>query len=483
MYSRNGRAARRADGHNSIGAASTIRRMRVALVAASVLAGMALVASPAGAQRFTDAVTHRVYGVMPAIHTTKAAARRAAVARTRTTHITARAAATCIADNADCTALTYHGGAVMQGEKDYMLFWNPTGHSLPSAYKYGLNAWLSEVANNSAIDSDVFAVDEQFYDTKGTGGAKRFVPYSITDGGMLSDTDAYPASGCTDDSMPVCITDAQIQTEISKYVKAHSLPTGPSTEYFLFTPYHVGSCFDAGSETQNCAYTGYCGYHSSIGTPNSSTEIIYANMPWAYNVNGCDVNLAFGAGYANADGLDSVVGVWSHEASESMTDPNLDAWYQAATGSDAGYEDGDKCAYIYDRNSSNEGDLTGLSTNGLGYWNQAFGTDQYLMQLEWDQRLLTCERTNTDTQPTVTSVTPSTAGHGASTTFTTHATFGSGITLNHILWSWGDGTASTTTTGITAAHDYATAGAKTLTVIVTDSHGNEKKFTQTITVS
>jgi PKD repeat protein len=330
------------------------------------------------------------------------------------------------------------------------------------------------VAARDYTPGNVFSVDQQFYDNSGPASAKRFVPYAITNGGTLTDTTAFPASGCSDGTT-VCLTDAQLSGELTSYINAHGLPKGPSTEYFIFTPYDVGSCFDGTSSS--CAYTAYCGYHSFTGTAGSATEILYANMPWAYNMDGCDTNLAFFSGYANGDAIDPVVGVWSHEASETMTDPNLNAWYQDG-GTDAGYENGDKCAYVY--GNGGYGSLTGLPFNGLGYYNFTFGSDQYLMQLEWDQRGLNCKKSDTDTQPTV-SVGPTTATHGVAKTFTATVTDPAGIST--ISWNFGDGTATVVTTGNTQSHTYATAGTKTLTVIVTDGHGNEKKVTQAITVS
>ena len=53
--------------------------------------------------------------------------------------------------------------------------------------------------------------------------------------------------------------------------------------------------------------------------------------------------------------------------------------------------------------------------------------------------------------------------------------------VNQIVWTFGDGTTATTTGD--GRHTYATAGSKSMTVIVTDGHGNTKKATQTITVS
>ena len=434
--------------------ALTGRRSRVPLLVAGVMAAITFTVGSAGAQVVKDQLTHKKFGIVPSLNAPKPAQ------------------AACIADNTDCTALTYHGGPVMHAETDYLFFWAPAGSVEPMAYRSGLKQWLTEVAARDYTPGNVFSVDQQFYDNSGPSSTKRFVPYGIVNGGSLTDTNPFPASGCTDGT-PVCLTDAQLATELTSYVNAHSLPKGPGTEYFIFTPYNVGSCFD--SSSSSCAYTSYCGYHSFTGS--GATEILYANMPWAYNTSGCDVNLAFGAGYPNGDAIDPVVGIWSHEASETMTDPNLNAWYQDG-GTNAGYENGDKCAYVYGNGGYES--LTGLLNNGLGYYNFTFGGDQYLMQLEWDQRLLNCKKSDTDVQPTM-SVSPATATHGVAKTFTATVTDSAGIST--ISWNFGDGTATDVTTGNTDSHTYATAGTKTLTVIVTDGHGNEKKVTQTITVS
>jgi PKD repeat protein len=87
---------------------------------------------------------------------------------------------------------------------------------------------------------------------------------------------------------------------------------------------------------------------------------------------------------------------------------------------------------------------------------------------------------DTDTQPSAT-INPATATHGVAQTFTATVTAPAG--LAYINWTFGDGTATVQTSGASATHTYATAGTKTLTAIVTDNHGNEKKVVKTITVS
>jgi len=374
----------------------------------------------------------------------------------------------------DCSKMTFHaGGTVQHGEADYLIFWIPKGYYMPPTYRSGLSTWLSDVAAGNYTPGNVFSVAQQYYDLTGPGGAKSFVPYAVTNAGSFVDTSALPASGCTDSATPVCINDTQIRAEVQKVVTAHHLPQNENTEYILFTPFNVGSCFSSASTS--CAYTAYCGYHSFFA--GTTGQIVYANMPWSYNVNGCDVNLAFGTGFPNVSAIDTEVGVFSHELIETMTDPNLNAWFDGS-----GNEIGDKCAYNY--NGTTYGSMTGLANNGFGFWNQLLGGDEYLLQTEFSNfnaksSTTGCVGKDGDKQPTVTiSTVPSPPVHGSSTQFTANITAPNGVST--VDWTFGDGGSAT---GNPVNHTYASAGNKTVTVIVTDGHGNEKKLVQTISVS
>jgi hypothetical protein len=376
----------------------------------------------------------------------------------------------------DCTLMTFHGGTVQHAETTYLVFWAPSGYYLPQAYRNALDVWLNDVAAGSYTAGNVFSAGQQYYDNTGPGATKNFASYAVANGGVILDSDALPTSGCTDTGTTACINDSQIRTEIQNVVTAHSLPQNQNTDYILFTPLNVGSCFTSASTS--CAYTQYCGYHSYFN--GTTGQIVYANMPWAYSNSSCDVNLAFGTGYANGSATDPEVGVLSHEMIETMTDPNLNAWYDAS-----GNEIGDKCAYIY--GSGGEGSLTGLSNNGLGYWNVNLSGDEFLMQMEFsnfnsDGSTTGCVLKDTDTQPSFTiSIVPNPPVHGSSALFTANVTDPYGV--NRVYWIFGDGTAAQVYGTNTVNHTYAAAGSKTLTVIVTDGHGNEKKVTEAITVS
>jgi len=441
------------------------RSLCTALIAVTLL----LVISPsAGAKIVFDKTLQHRFSIVPSLPS--GATPKAASPATQGT--------SCTAGNSDCSSLAYHGGPVQHGEQNYLFFWTPSGHSPPASYVTGLQGWLTGVAAADHTPGNVFGVNQQYYDLSGPGGTKSFVPYAVTDGGTITDTHAYPLNGCTDKNgsttLPVCLTDAQIQTELSHYVSTNHLPTGIDTQYFVITPQNVGTCFDGTSS--ECSYSAYCAYHYFFGS--GSSQVVYADLPWLYQTSGCDANGAFNSGYANSNYIDSVVSVFSHELSETMTDPNVNAWYQDG-GPDNEYEIGDKCAYVY--GSGGYGSMSGLPNNGSGYFNTTLGTSDYLLQEEFDNRLNICSLTNTDTQPSATFVAASPVSPlaGSSSTLTVNVTDPAGI--SSVQWDFGDSSSATTTTTSTT-HTYASVGEYTLTALITDNHGNEVVVTRSISV-
>jgi hypothetical protein len=67
-------------------------------------------------------------------------------------------------------------------------------------------------------------------------------------------------------------------------------------------------------------------------------------------------------------GADAMASIMMHEASEAVTDPDLNAWYDSS-----GNESADQCAWKF-------GPVT--CTLGHGAYNQTFGTYNWLIQME-----------------------------------------------------------------------------------------------------
>ena len=124
---------------------------------------------------------------------------------------------------------------------------------------------------------------------------------------------------------------------------------GMDSLFILYTSSGEGSCMPANSPAADCAAPGgYCAYHSFIAPSSGKPEdaVIYANMPFA-NPAGC-----FGNGVSPNNDVfaDTEVSVASHEVTESITDPLLNAWFTAQ-----GNEIGDLCNQVFGVNNWDEG--------------------------------------------------------------------------------------------------------------------------------
>ena len=432
--------------------------IRPRLGLAIAVLGFGSLTAVAPANVVTDPVSHKRFGIVPAAGS--------AAAQRRLPHAGASVRTTSCAT--DCSPLLYgpsvsQTGPVQHAEHEYLFFWGPSG-SLPAAYKTGLAQWLNDLAGVANTDTTPVSVTQQYYDTSGPGGSQSFARFAVQNAGSIVDTTPYPSTGgCPVTSgYTACVTDAQIQNELTHYIASHGLPTGNDVEYFVLTPQGVDGCFDQTSGGQDCAYTGYCGYHSNFAPSPGAQQIVYADLPWVYGALGC----GSGAPNLNSNQIDSVVDVLSHELSETITDP------VAGTGwiDSSGNEIGDKCVGLYGN--------TQTAGNGAAY-NTHLGGDFYLMQLEFSNQSGDCALANASTNPVGSiSVSPTPVRNGSSATFTANVTDPAGV--QSVLWDFGD---QTTGTGTAATHTYDTsATTETVTATVIDGHGKQAVFTLNVTV-
>ncbi len=303
---------------------------------------------------------HRLLAPSPRIHTLPRASRRAQVA-------TAAAA----------TNLTYHGGQVMSTANHAVpIFWEPATLQTGAAatvdpnYNTLVQRYFSDVGGHG-----LYQVNAQYYEI--ISGTQHFIVNSANLLQAVVDTSAYPAAGagCAGNGTN-CIDDAQVQAEVTKVINANALPKDKQTMYFVYMAGGESQCADTVDCFRTTGTNGgnfvYCAYHSffTLGGQN----VIYASMPYgalAY-LNECTAESAF----PNNTAADIVLSTTSHEQMEAVTDPYLDAWYDAS-----GAENGDKCAY-------NEG--TKSFDGGLA--NEQWNTHFYLLQQEWNNAATACSQ-------------------------------------------------------------------------------------------
>jgi PKD repeat protein len=260
----------------------------------------------------------------------------------------------------------------MPSNTDYMVMWSPGGTAAyPAGYITGISQWFTDLARDSGGNQNTDSVSAQYQDLTGA-----FARYATTFGGVLVDTQPYPAAQCPVNSPVVaCLTDAQIQTEMERFVGAKGLPKDLSHEYFLMTPPHVENCFSndptqqfggcsAGIVPSSLGF--YCAYHE-----NTTIEpfLIYANDPYVPGNPGCD-----DGNHPNGFWDGELSGGLSHEQNESVSDPiPNDAW-TIGGGRLQGFEIGDVC-------DGQNG--TPLGTHNGADFNQVINGHFYWYQMEW----------------------------------------------------------------------------------------------------
>jgi len=266
--------------------------------------------------------------------------------------------------------LDYNGGPVMASNTNYAFYWDPSGGAAyPAGYQAGVDQYFEDLAHDSGGHQNVDSVSTQFNDAAG-----EFANYESRFAGAILDTNAYPANGCK--RAPICLTDAQLRSELTAYAKGHGLPVGLATEYFLLTPPGVEDCFTAaGTECSAGAERAvYCAYHGNA--PSGEGQLIYSNDPYVTGNPGCDD----GNHPNNSPSDGALQGGLSHEHNESITDPEPNNAWTDFGGS--GGENGDKCG-------ASNGAALGTAPDGSPY-NQLINGHEYWYQQEWSNQGSAC---------------------------------------------------------------------------------------------
>jgi hypothetical protein len=254
--------------------------------------------------------------------------------------------------SASSNNVSYNGGPTMHISINYAIFWLPSGNSFEqssgtnSAYMSLIDRFLNDTGGTS-----YYNILNQYPDNvSGTPLDKSVL------GASYLDTTPYPVSGTQANPLH----DSDIRAEVARAIAANNWVAGPNKMFHVFTGYGIESCFDPSNN--ECTFNVYCAYHSFF--TQSSQTMIYSNMP--------DFNGPSGRctprGQLSPNGdyyADPEINILSHELFEAVSDPQLNAWYDAF-----GSEIGDKCAWNFGNVNP---DGSNLVLNG----------HKYLVQLEW----------------------------------------------------------------------------------------------------
>jgi hypothetical protein len=330
----------------------------------------------------------------------------------------------------------------MPSHEAFAIYWAPSGFSFPSGYTAAITVYLENVAADSGLSTNVYSVSAQYTGSNGRAA------YADSFGGAVSDATAYPSSG-------TC----------PPYTGFHgaSFTAGLGAEYYVVLPPQVGSCFGT-TPGSGCFDKQFCAYHSFVSSP----KLVYANISYAAeDPLGCGVG-EYPNGHSNGNVDDTLSGL-SHEANESITDPELNAWYDNEF-----LENGDEC-----RNTP-LGEDYGAPLGGAAgsLFNESINGGHYYLQQEWSNDIGDCAQR-------VGPATPVIAATGSVEPEQVVQFDGSGSVpgdggIESYEWEFGDGA---TGSGPETSHSYAAVGDYTVTLILTDDAGYEFSTSRQVAVA
>jgi hypothetical protein len=231
--------------------------------------------------------------------------------------------------------ISYHGGPVILGTTNVYYIWygNWSGNTATT---------ILTTLGQSIGGSPYFNINTTYFN-----GSNTHVSNSVFYAG--STTDSY--------SRGTSLSDAAVQGVVTDALVSGRLPYDTNGLYFVLTSADVTA--SSGFCTQ------YCGWHTR-GTINGR-DIKYSfvgnpdRCPSA-----CEAQTTGPNGNAGADGMASII---AHELEETVTDPDLNAWYDSR-----GAENADKCAWTFG--------TTFTTTNG-SLANMTLGGRNFLIQRNW----------------------------------------------------------------------------------------------------
>lgn len=247
--------------------------------------------------------------------------------------------------------ISYHGGPVMTDPNGanvyYIWYGNWAGDTTPEI----LSRMMGGVTGSAWYN-----INTTYY-----GGSKANPTY-VTNKVKLAGSvaDAY--------SQGNALSDAQIQQVVTDSIGSGRLPKDANGVYFVLTSPDVtatsGFC------------TAYCGWHNHASILGSDIKYSFVGNASAQCPNSCIADQALTASPNGNPGADGMASVLMHELVETISDPDLNAWYDLI-----GQENADKCAWKFGK--------TKVAPNG-GIYNVSFGKGKYLIQQNWDASQQKC---------------------------------------------------------------------------------------------
>ncbi|HSM84543.1 MAG TPA: hypothetical protein VLT16_00270 [Candidatus Limnocylindrales bacterium] len=251
--------------------------------------------------------------------------------------------------------MEYHGGPVMTANpiNTYIIWygnWNAAGSDTPYTQAL-IEHFLSTFGG-----TQLMLVNTGYSDATGA------VSGNVAFGGSITNTSTKN------------LNNIAIKKVVTNALSSGALPTDANAVYFVLTSSDV-------NETSGFC-SSYCGWHDHATINGADIKYAFVGNPDRC-ASSCEIQTtgpnspAVGVG-----GADGMANVMTHELSESVTDPDLDAWFDTSSGD----ENADLCNYNFGiHNLCGTGGLcTAAGNYTAADYNQTFGNNNWMLQMLWE---------------------------------------------------------------------------------------------------
>ena len=218
--------------------------------------------------------------------------------------------------------LSYHGGPVMGDANFQAVYWNS---SLASQIQSGIDGFVGSYSDGLAYSNSDPSADYT-------------IVQQYINAYLLTRHTSYVDTQHDGKRVPSSYSDSSVRSYLASLFGSGRVTPDANTVFGMYFPSGMKITSQGGSSCSS-----FCGYHGHF--VYNGTDIKYAVFPYT-NCRACSV--------PGKQVIDILTIVTSHEIRESVTDPDLNAWFDSA-----GYEADDKCAWhnLY-------------KTTGTGFWVQ-----------------------------------------------------------------------------------------------------------------
>lgn len=239
--------------------------------------------------------------------------------------------------------LQFHGGNVVVSMQHHAIYMNPNGACTVAGCWGDPEGFLSDLGQSTFVH-----VLDQY--TNSTADNR----YTVGDNATINyHPNAKP------------FTDADMLAVVHAVAAAMGNPGGYGHEYHVFLPPGQDECFNLGYKVcyspDDPKTFFYCAYHGSVDFSDIG-HVLYSVEPFQDNF-GCSSR----PDTPNGQLADSTNNVLSHEVFETITDPDLNAWWNSLDNGIFGEEIGDECSFLEFTSTAVYFDPSDVTLNGKPY--------------------------------------------------------------------------------------------------------------------